>query len=288
MARKAPTPLIFQCAWEAVCPLQVGVHTDLCVPCTFLLLWAISVDCSEGTRAPGVRCCCISDEEIHLWKKTQQKVTLILLKCCLGCVADWKRIILRKVVKEHCYKFTVQQSQTIILLCTNFYLLSLALNCPENKYFTRILLVNILNTSLVFFFYAYLVNMENNLFSHSCSFWKALWMNAHWLPKWNCRTEEIPIGYWMAPKCLCSSSPVVFPPSSGSHTTSSATAKATPGWGFSAGESRHTWGIDTSGGEGPKNWKLEQLKPFKLPLCCFQPSDKSCFLCLDMCISLEL
>lgn len=273
MVRKAPTPLLFQCAWEAARPLEVGVHTDQCVPCIFLLLWAISVDCSEGTRAPGVRCCCVSDEEIHLWKKTQQNVTL--LKYCLGCVADWKRIILRKVVKEHCYTFTVQQSQTMILLCTNFYLLSLALNCPENKYFTRILLVNILNTSLVFFC-AYLVNMENNLFSHSCSFWKAL-HSAHWLPEWNYWTEGIHIGYWMVLKCLCSSSAVAFPPSPGSHTTSSATAKATPDWGFSAGESRHTWGIDTWGGEGPKNWKLEQLKPFKLPLSCFQPSYKSCF-----------
>lgn len=110
----------------------VGVRADQCVACTFLLLWAISVDCSEGTRAPGVRCC-ISDEEIHLWKKSQQNVTLVLLKCCLGCVADSKRIILREMVKEHCYKFTVQQSQTIILFCTNFYLLSLALSCPENK-----------------------------------------------------------------------------------------------------------------------------------------------------------
>ena len=97
--------------------LEVGVCVDQCVTCSFLLLWAISVDCSEGTRAPGVRCCCISDEEIHLWKKTQQNVTLVLLKCCLGCVADSERIILREVVKEHCYEFTVQQSQRIILFC---------------------------------------------------------------------------------------------------------------------------------------------------------------------------
>lgn len=37
-------------------PLEVGVCVDQCVACSFLLLWAISVDCSEGTRAPGVRC----------------------------------------------------------------------------------------------------------------------------------------------------------------------------------------------------------------------------------------
>jgi len=75
--------------------LEVGVHADRCVAGTSFLLWAISVDCSEGMRAPGVRCC-VSDEEIHLWKKTQQKVPLVLLKCCLGCAADSKRIILRE------------------------------------------------------------------------------------------------------------------------------------------------------------------------------------------------
>lgn len=137
-------------------PLEVGVRADQCVACTFLLLWAISVDCSEGMRTPGVRCC-ISDEEIHLWKKSQQNVTLVLLKCCLGCVADSKRIILREVVKEHCYKLTVHQSQTIILLCTNFYLLSLALSYLEDKYFTRILPVNILNRSLGFFISSMLI-----------------------------------------------------------------------------------------------------------------------------------
>lgn len=104
MTRKVPTPLNFQWGWEAVHSLEVGVCVDQYVACWFFSLWAKSVDCSEGIRAPGVRCC-VSDEKIHLWKKTQQNVTLVLLKCCLGCAAG--SIILREVVKEHCYEFPV-------------------------------------------------------------------------------------------------------------------------------------------------------------------------------------
>lgn len=54
--------------------IEVGVCVHHYVACWFFLLWAKSVDCSEGIRAPGVRCC-VSDEKIHLWKKTQQNVT---------------------------------------------------------------------------------------------------------------------------------------------------------------------------------------------------------------------
>lgn len=52
-------------------PLDVGECVDQCVAFSFLLLWVLSVDCSEGARAPGVRWWCISDEDVHLWKKTQ-------------------------------------------------------------------------------------------------------------------------------------------------------------------------------------------------------------------------
>lgn len=98
-------------------------------------------------------------------EKDSANVTLIHLESCLGCVADSKTIILREVVKEHCYEFTVQQSQRIVLFRTSVSQMSLALSCPGNKHVTKIILC----CGVFFFFYTYLVNMEKNLFSCSYS-----------------------------------------------------------------------------------------------------------------------
>lgn len=84
-------------------------------------------------------------------EKDSANVTLIHLESCLGCVADSKTIILREVVKEHCYEFTVQQSQRIVLFRTSVSQMSLALSCPGNKHVTKIILC-----CGVFFFLLYL------------------------------------------------------------------------------------------------------------------------------------